>query len=350
MNPLKETHEARDDKLMHDIPALGKLYNTILPRVKEEPEEEKKKTVKKDKKAEEVSPEVKSFLEKYCGPNSSPFAPLFMTSAKYLSLRGNNLSDDDAVCIAELLKSDSEIFSLNLWGNRIGDVGGVALAKSLRTNQKLLSLSLAMNRIGDETFMEICKTMAPLDIYDENEFQTIRENAYLSFYGAQNIQRDQSTNSLLIPAVPPHLQPPETNDKKKKPPSKPVKVNPNEKELIEWDSKTSRYTYEEVVQEPPKTLGVKTASKSNSKQNVTTVTEPKVAEPLKPIYKIPGNSLLRNINLSANIDVTDDGAQYFVDAPIGISSNLCRISLSDTSVSLPVFERLVSKLLSGKEE
>lgn len=359
MNPLTQLNREKDEKLFEKHQSIQKLYNSITPKFEnseEDPNDKsKKKTVKKDKpKTDELRPEIQQVLDKYCSENSSPFTPLFMTSAKYLSLRGNNLTDEDALCIADLLKDDGEIFSLNLWGNSISDVGGVALAKSLRTNQKLLSISLAMNQIGDETVKEICRSMSSKDIFTEEEFLTLREQAYKSFYGYLNLAKD-SNNSYILPALPPHLLPP-SDDKKKKPvntaaTAKPVKGANNEKDLIPWDNNSKRHVYDppKALSPPPTAKNTKGAKPNSSPTPPLPSQEEVELQPPKPLYRVPGNTILRNINLSANFNVSDEGAQYFVEA-IENNSNICRISLSDTSVSDVMFEQIVSKLLSCKQE
>ncbi|KAG2379587.1 hypothetical protein C9374_006704 [Naegleria lovaniensis] len=356
MNPLTTMNQEKDEILLDRHPAVQKLFNSISPKFENTDEDTndktKKKTVKKDKpKGDETRPEIQQLLERYCGPNSSPFAPLFMTSAKYLSLRGNNLNDNDALSIAELLKDDGEIFSLNLWGNSITDVGGVALAKSLRTNQKLLSISLAMNRIGDDTVMEICRSMSAKDIFTEEEFLTLREQSYTSFYGYLNIPKDPNTNAYILPALPPHLLPP-VDDKKKKPAAStkpPSKGSSIEKDVIPWDNNSIRHVYETPKStSPPSTAKNTKGAKTNPTPSPPPQTEVE-PQPPKPLYRVPGNTILRNINLSANANVSDEGAQYFVEA-IENNSNICRISLSDTSVSDVVFDQIVSKLLSCKQD
>lgn len=50
------------------------------------------------------------------------------SSIRLLSLRGNDIGDSGAATIAEGLKTNHSLVSLNLWGNKIGTNGVKALA------------------------------------------------------------------------------------------------------------------------------------------------------------------------------------------------------------------------------
>eukprot|EP01105_Mastigella_eilhardi_P015983 TRINITY_DN3664_c0_g1_i1.p1 TRINITY_DN3664_c0_g1~~TRINITY_DN3664_c0_g1_i1.p1 ORF type:complete len:482 (-),score=118.16 TRINITY_DN3664_c0_g1_i1:865-2253(-) len=65
---------------------------------------------------------------------------------QHLSLRGNNLGDAQAKVIAELLKANTSLQTLDMWDNAIGDEGAFAIAGSLKINTTLVTLSLSRNR------------------------------------------------------------------------------------------------------------------------------------------------------------------------------------------------------------
>ncbi|KAL9656649.1 hypothetical protein ABK040_002920 [Willaertia magna] len=369
MNPINKSFNQIDEELTSRSEMIEKMHLSISIKTNEKVEEDdpkkKKKVVPKlltnNKKVEENSEELQLINERFfTSENTSPFAPLFMTSAKYLSLRGNDLTDDDAVFIAKILQDNSELFSLNLFGNKIGDVGGVAIANALKTNQKLLSLSLAMNRITDKTVIEICNSMSSYDIYSEEEFQKARECIYKSYYGYLNISRDPTTQKLNLPQVPPNLM--SEAEKKKVKSSASSSTKPTKlgvvPEVLQWDKDAKRYEEEISLMSPrksPTTTKKPSPFSPQKKSRPTTPSKVVQTEDLrqtiapKPIYNVPGNSLIRNINLGSNPDVTDLGANYFLSA-IEYNSNICRISLSETMVTDIMFEKIVGKLLGQSEE
>lgn len=77
-----------------------------------------------------------------------------------LSLRGNHLSDEPVLVIAESLKQNKTLQSLNLFDNKISDVGASALIQALSFNSQLGNLSLAYNTgISDKIALEFTKAM-----------------------------------------------------------------------------------------------------------------------------------------------------------------------------------------------
>ena len=65
-----------------------------------------------------------------------------------LHLSYNTIGDIGAVAIAEALKNNNALISLDLDGNNIGDIGAVALAEALKGNTGLTALGLEYNNIG----------------------------------------------------------------------------------------------------------------------------------------------------------------------------------------------------------
>ena len=62
-----------------------------------------------------------------------------------VDLNGKNLTDEDALAIGELLKTNNTLKELNLAGNNITDVQSIG--EALKTNNTLHTLSLYNNHI-----------------------------------------------------------------------------------------------------------------------------------------------------------------------------------------------------------
>lgn len=52
-----------------------------------------------------------------------------------LNLSSQNLTDNNIIALAEVLKDDNKIWRLDLSDNQIGDIGAKALANALKTNE-----------------------------------------------------------------------------------------------------------------------------------------------------------------------------------------------------------------------
>lgn len=80
-----------------------------------------------------------------------------------LKLTNQNLTDENIVALAEVLKDDQKIWRLDLSKNKIGDIGAKALAAALKTNSFICTngltdigaLDLCDNPIGKEGFKAI---------------------------------------------------------------------------------------------------------------------------------------------------------------------------------------------------
>ena len=62
----------------------------------------------------------------------------------------NHIGDEVAVALADALKENNSLTSINLERNHIGDEGAVALADVLKENSSLASLDLSLHNIGDK--------------------------------------------------------------------------------------------------------------------------------------------------------------------------------------------------------
>ena len=65
-----------------------------------------------------------------------------------LDLAFKGLTTEQAIQIAEALKTNTTLTNLNLGSNQIGDEGARAIADALQTNTRLISLNLEFNQIG----------------------------------------------------------------------------------------------------------------------------------------------------------------------------------------------------------
>ncbi|CAF1129205.1 unnamed protein product [Rotaria sordida] len=59
------------------------------------------------------------------------------------------IDDAGAQYLAEALRNNKTLTTLNLWGNEIKDAGAQHLADALRNNTTLTTLDLVDNQIGD---------------------------------------------------------------------------------------------------------------------------------------------------------------------------------------------------------
>jgi Ran GTPase-activating protein (RanGAP) involved in mRNA processing and transport len=78
-----------------------------------------------------------------------------------LSMSWLNMGDYGAENLADVIKVNTVLKTLDLYQNDIGPKGGILLARALRINFSITSLNLSMNNIGDEgaeDFIETLKT------------------------------------------------------------------------------------------------------------------------------------------------------------------------------------------------
>jgi hypothetical protein len=76
-----------------------------------------------------------------------------------LSLGSNNIGDEGAIAIAEALKANAVVTILSLGGNSIGDEGAIAIAEALKVNVVVTTLDLAWNKIGDDGAVAIAESL-----------------------------------------------------------------------------------------------------------------------------------------------------------------------------------------------
>ena len=96
------------------------------------------------------------------------------TSITTLNLHGNQIGDEGIFKLTEALKPNTTITTLHLSGNQIGDEGASKLAEALKTNTTITTLWLSSNRIGDKgasNLAEALKINASITTLDLSDSQ-----------------------------------------------------------------------------------------------------------------------------------------------------------------------------------
>ncbi|KAF9176758.1 hypothetical protein BGZ50_009716 [Haplosporangium sp. Z 11] len=110
-----------------------------------------------------------------------------------LDLRNNSIGDNGAQALSEALKINSTLTTLDLSANSIGDNGAVALSEAFKTNSTLITLDLSANSIGDngaQMLSEALKTNLTLTTLN------LRNNS-IGPNGAQALSETLKSNSTL---------------------------------------------------------------------------------------------------------------------------------------------------------
>ncbi|RNF10556.1 hypothetical protein TraAM80_01481 [Trypanosoma rangeli] len=210
------------------------------------------------------------------------WAAMLLTGIKHLSLRGNGITNDDAATMASLLLCHprSELVSLNLWGNCIGDDGAVALAQMLKENRTLQALDLGHNDIGDVGLLSL------VDCFRMQEMPFEKLQMYRKRY---LLRRDATMQERQLATTPPPTYP----------------------------------SYQEVYtawyQTKYPAVGEEKKESKKGTQAKAKKTEPVLSRPTSPFdrdcfrmehtVRVPGNTVLRCVNLGNNRKVTLDGAR-----------------------------------------
>lgn len=74
---------------------------------------------------------------------------------KTLDLRDNNIGDAGAIALAEAIKHNQSLEKIFLNGNHISDIGAIALAQAIRLNRHLKEIFLDTNNISDQFAIEL---------------------------------------------------------------------------------------------------------------------------------------------------------------------------------------------------
>merc|ERR1712118_357528 len=81
-----------------------------------------------------------------------------------LALSGNNISDEGAWLIADMLEEPtSKLRNVNLWRNQVGDVGAQRIAQALSTNRTLTTINLTGNKCTDVGILALAKALETND-------------------------------------------------------------------------------------------------------------------------------------------------------------------------------------------
>ncbi|KAG0196550.1 hypothetical protein BGX28_009996, partial [Mortierella sp. GBA30] len=110
-----------------------------------------------------------------------------------LDLSSNSIGENGAIALSEALKTNSTLTTLHLKRNSIGDNGAVALSEALNTNSTVTTLNLSYNSIGDNgavALSETLKTNSTLTILDLRN-NSIRDD------GVVALSEALKTNSTL---------------------------------------------------------------------------------------------------------------------------------------------------------
>ncbi|KAG0274110.1 hypothetical protein BGZ96_004491, partial [Linnemannia gamsii] len=126
----------------------------------------------------------------------APLAEALKTNSTLttLDLQYNKVGPHEVQAMAEALRTNSTMITLHLGNNMIGDSGAQSLSVALRTNSTLITLSLDHNSIGDEgaqVLSEALKTNPTL-ITLSLDHNSIGDE------GAQALSEALKTNSTLI--------------------------------------------------------------------------------------------------------------------------------------------------------
>jgi Ran GTPase-activating protein (RanGAP) involved in mRNA processing and transport len=96
-------------------------------------------------------------LDNNPGVSETLWASLFVDDSflRVVSLRGNGITDVGAKGIANALKTNRTLFSLNLFDNKIQKTGAEYFGETLKANSTLQTLSLGKNNIGDDGLLSL---------------------------------------------------------------------------------------------------------------------------------------------------------------------------------------------------
>ncbi|KAG8344296.1 putative Leucine Rich repeat [Trypanosoma vivax] len=262
---------------------LNNVPSPLEVQIREEKERKGKIDCKKQAQLLQQQEQLAQFDRENPIAVPSGWPSALLTGVKHLSLRGNGINDNDISVISSLLSrhTRSELISLNLWGNNITDDGAVALAEMLKKNCTLQVLDLGHNDIGDVGLIALVNCFRMQEIPIE-ELQSYRRRYLL---------RRQATSSekSLGAAAPPQY------------PSYPELYNA-------W----YQIRYPSPAEDRRET---KKGLMSKSKKSDPTLVRPTAPFDRdcfrmvdSPRVRVPGNTVLRCVNLGNNKRVTFNGA------------------------------------------
>ncbi|KJE97587.1 hypothetical protein, variant [Capsaspora owczarzaki ATCC 30864] len=80
-------------------------------------------------------------------------------ATRRLDLDRIRIGGAEAQAIAEALKVNTKLTSLNLWSNQLGEAGAQAIAVALKVNKTLTALDLQLNQLGDAGAQAIAEAL-----------------------------------------------------------------------------------------------------------------------------------------------------------------------------------------------
>ncbi|ORC87410.1 uncharacterized protein TM35_000222090 [Trypanosoma theileri] len=261
---------------------LNSVLSPIEYQVRDEKDRKGKVDSKKQAQQQQQQDQISQIDKEFPVLVPRGWPAMLLTGVKHLSLRGNGITDDDVITMASLLARHprSELVSLNLWGNHITDAGAIALAHMLKENRTLQVLDLGHNQIGDIGVLQLVDCFRMQDIAVEK----------LIAYRKRHLTRRDATlrEQQLASTAPP--------------------AYPSYQELYNAWYQTK---FPAVVDEKKDS---KKGSQAKSKK-----TEAVLIRPTTPFdrdcfrmensFRVPGNTVLRCVNLGDNRNVTVDGAR-----------------------------------------
>ncbi|KAF9569199.1 hypothetical protein EC968_002670 [Mortierella alpina] len=128
------------------------------------------------------------------GSDLRMYTEAFKTGSNAITLYwGNSTRVDGAQALAEALKTNSALTSLNLYNSWIGSDGATALAEVLKTNSALTSLNLYSNAIGDDGAKALAEALTTNSALT---YLNLRQNS-IGSEGAKALAKALKTNSAL---------------------------------------------------------------------------------------------------------------------------------------------------------
>eukprot|EP00002_Diphylleia_rotans_P005560 TRINITY_DN1472_c0_g1_i7.p1 TRINITY_DN1472_c0_g1~~TRINITY_DN1472_c0_g1_i7.p1 ORF type:complete len:391 (+),score=81.72 TRINITY_DN1472_c0_g1_i7:59-1231(+) len=116
----------------------------------------------------------------------APFLSSPSCRLKSVSLRANNISDQHAAKLADVLKANTSLVSLSLFHNQIGDHGAAALADALVSNKSLLSLNLSENLITTNGARALAEALSRIPLPEDVSEQLTKKKAEMEAEMAKN--------------------------------------------------------------------------------------------------------------------------------------------------------------------
>ncbi|KAF9536937.1 hypothetical protein EC957_009341 [Mortierella hygrophila] len=120
-----------------------------------------------------------------------------------LNLHNSSIGDDGAKALAEALKTNSALTTLNLHNNSTGSDGAKALAEALKTNSALTTLNLRYSSIGSDgakALAEALKTNSTLTTLDL-QYNSIGDNGAVALSKALKINSTLTTLDLQYNSI-----------------------------------------------------------------------------------------------------------------------------------------------------